>query len=70
MGRAIAGIYGVLVIVFALYGSWFGANSHKGFWYNLGGAMVWPVTFFPSLGELITIVVVLGFLGLVLMRKK
>lgn len=51
--------YFSIALLFALYGTWFGPQSYKGFMANLGSAVVWPAVIFPSLGYVIGGVVLL-----------
>lgn len=37
------GIYFAIVILWTLYGTFFGEYSDMGFWYNLGRGLFWPL---------------------------
>lgn len=45
--------YFTIALIVGLYGSMFGANSHKGLAFNLGSAIVWPAVIFPALGYIL-----------------
>jgi len=47
-------------IVFWIYLSNWGALAFKGAAYSLGRALIWPVVVFPSLGQLIGGVIIVG----------
>jgi hypothetical protein len=51
--QKIFGAYFVIGLLFALYGWLFGTMSYKGFAYNLGRGVVWPLFIFPELGAVI-----------------
>lgn len=70
MGRFVLGAYVLLIFVFAIYGNWWGAYAFKGFAFNLGRAVVWPVILFPSLGKVIGGLVVLVMVGLLTFGRK
>lgn len=59
-------VYLGIGVLFALYQSYFGVNAYKGFAYNLGAGLVWPVTVFPSLGGIIGSLVIGAFVVVVL----
>jgi hypothetical protein len=42
-----------IALLFSLYGWLFGPYSGRGFFYNLGKGIVWPVTIFPALGAVV-----------------
>lgn len=58
--------YFAIALVFAIYMSIWGASAYKGFFYNLGMGIVWPVVMFPGLGKLIGAVILLGVIAVVL----
>ncbi|MBR7782604.1 hypothetical protein [Undibacterium luofuense] len=63
--------YLVIAGLFAIYSSSFGATSHKGFFYNLGGSLFWPAKLFPELGNVVsTIAIVSGVILLIMFGKK
>lgn len=62
--------YLVIAVLSAIYGSLWGAYDYKGFAYNLGRGLVWPVIMFPSLGKLISLLVIIGLLTLVTVFRK
>lgn len=57
--------YAGVAVLFALYASHFGPTQYRGFAYNLGRGLVWPVTIFPTLGTIISAIVIIGFVVLV-----
>lgn len=69
MGRVVAGLYALLIVVFAVYGNWWGDYAYKGFAYNLGRSLFWPVIIFPGLGKIIGGVVLLAVIVFVLSRR-
>lgn len=70
MGRIIAGAYVALIIIFAIYGNWWGDYAYKGFAYNFGRSLFWPAIVFPSLGKVLGGLVILGVIGLLTLRKS
>lgn len=66
MKKALIGGYAAIAFLFAIYGTLFGAHSHQGFAYNLGRAIVWPATMFPSFGAFIGGLVMLLVVGAIL----
>ncbi|KAF1691560.1 hypothetical protein CSC62_15765 [Pseudoxanthomonas jiangsuensis] len=69
MGRLLLGFYVLLIFVFAIYGNWWGDNAYKGFWFNLGGAVFWPVILFPGLGKVIGGILMVAFVGFLVTRR-
>lgn len=59
--------YLAIAVLFALYGWMFGSNSYKGFAYNLGTGIVWPVMLFPGLGKVLGAGILVLFIALVSM---
>ena len=57
--------YVVMIVGFAIYGANWGDYSYKGFAYNLGRSLLWPVIIFPSIGKAIGTMLILGFVGYV-----
>lgn len=53
-------------VLFALYGWLWGDYSHKGFAYNLGAGLVWPIKIFPELGVIISTLIIVGFVAVVI----
>ena len=70
MGRAIAGIYVLLIFVFAIYGNWWGDYAYRGFAYNLGIALVWPAILIPGLREVLGGLLLLGVLVLLALKRN
>lgn len=69
MLKKVMAVYGILIIPFGLYGWFFGELSYKGFAYNFGRAIIWPVMLFPSLGPIIGGIVILGVIGFLTLRR-
>ena len=70
MGRAFEVGYAILIVVFAIYGTLWGDYAFKGFWFNFGRAMIWPVIVLPGLGKLIGAARLLGFVGNMLTLRR
>ena len=70
MKKILIGAYAGIAVLFALYGTLFGAHSHEGFAANLGRAVVWPAILFPSLGAFIGGIVMLVVIVAVLVFVK
>lgn len=70
MGRVVLSVYVLLIFVFAIYGNWWGAYAYKGFFFNLGRSLIWPVILFPSVGKAIGLLVVLVVVGLLTFGRK
>lgn len=47
------GFYVFMIFCVAIYGTFWGDFSYKGFFYNLGRGIVWPLVIFPGLGKLV-----------------
>lgn len=62
--------YVIIAFAFAIYGNWWGDYAFRGFAYNLGRAILWPIDVIPGLGTLVSIVAVLAIVGFVLARKQ
>ena len=65
----ISGYLGISLL-FALYGWLLGPFSHKGLAYNLGRAIFWPTIMFPSLGGVLTAVILVGVIAVILLLRK
>lgn len=70
MGRVVLSVYVLLIFVFAIYGNWWGTYAYKGFFFNLGRSLIWPVILFPSVGKAIGLLVVLVVVGLLTFGRK
>jgi hypothetical protein len=57
--------YVTIGLLFAVYSTFFGDTSHRGFAYNLGQGAVWPAVMFPGLGKIIGAIVLVAFIALV-----
>ena len=58
--------YFSIAFLFSIYGWLFGAFKYRGFFYNLGKGIVWPVTIFPALGEIIGAIIIVAVVVAVL----
>ena len=70
MGRVAIVIYVLLIFAFAIYGNWWGDFAYKGFAYNLGRSLIWPVIIFPGIGKAIGAVVLVGVIGLLMLKRR
>ncbi|MGQ7814610.1 hypothetical protein ACUTAH_02855 [Metapseudomonas furukawaii] len=52
MKNKLIGGYLVIAVIFGTWGYFFGNNQHRGFFYNLGAGMTWPITIFKGDPEL------------------
>lgn len=68
--KTLGWIYVCLIVVFALYGTWWGDQAYRGFAYNLGAALVWPAILFPSIGKVISGIVIIAFVAALTLKKK
>jgi len=66
MKQKIIGGYVVIWLLFTIYGWLFGANSYKGFFFNLGSSLIWPAKIFPELGAAISAVIIVAMVIAVL----
>jgi len=62
--------YFLVALLFALYGWLFGAAKYRGFFYNLGQGVVWPVTVFPALGAFLGGLIILAVIGAVVFSGR
>nr|WP_230657892.1 hypothetical protein [Psychrobacter sp. I-STPA10] len=44
--------------IYAIYSNFFGQYQYKSFAYNIGRALVWPASMFPSVGKFLGGIVV------------
>ncbi|MCA7024936.1 hypothetical protein [Stenotrophomonas sp. 17(2023)] len=70
MRGLVIGLYVLMIFVFAIYGNWWGDQAYRGFMYNLGGAIFWPIILFPGLGKVIGGLLMLGVLGFIVTRRS
>lgn len=70
MGRLFVTLYVILIVVFAIYGTWWGDYAFKGIWFNLGRAVIWPAILLPSFGKLIGALVLIGIVGTLALRSR
>lgn len=66
----VIGVYAVIGLLVALYQHWWGYASHQGFAYNLGQGIVWPALLIPSVGKLISGLLLVGIIAVIVMRSK
>jgi hypothetical protein len=64
--QKIISAYFFVALLFGTYGWLFGEFKYRGFFFNLGKGVVWPVTMFPALGGIISAIVILAFVVAVL----
>lgn len=57
--------YVVVAILFAIYASNFGPSQYESFAYNLGRGVVWPVVMFPTLGTIISGIIIVAFVAFI-----
>ena len=70
MGRLVVVIYVLLIIAFAIYGNWWGDYAYKGFAYNFGRALIWPIIMFPGRGKVIGGILLLFVVGGLLLKRN
>lgn len=63
--QKIVSAYVFVALLFTTYGWLFGQFKYRGFFYNLGRGIVWPVHIFPVLGTIVSAVVILALVGLI-----
>lgn len=70
--RYLIGLYGATVLIAAIYFDIWGQYAYKGFFANLGRAVVWPAIMFPSFGKLLSGLIWMAVIGgvLVLNRRR
>jgi hypothetical protein len=70
--KYLIGLYGVTVLIAAIYFDIWGRYAYKGFFYNLGQGLIWPAVVFPSVGKMIggLIWIVVIFCLLVFVRRR
>ncbi len=63
-------VYFAIALLFAIYGTFWGANAYRGFAYNLGGALFWPTILFPALGHALGgLLIVVGIVAILILVK-
>ena len=67
--KIISGYFGI-ALVFAVYLANWGDSAYRGFAYNLGAAIFWPITMFPGLGKIIGGIIMIIVVVLVLMLSS
>lgn len=68
--QRIISTYLFVALLFGTYGWLFGESKYRGFFYNLGKGVVWPVTMFPALGSILSAIFILAFVVGVLVFGK
>lgn len=61
--------YFVIALLFAIYGSIWGAESYKGFAYNLGMSVIWPAILFPVIGKIVGGIIFLIFIAFLVFSR-
>lgn len=64
------GLYGTSVLIALIYLNIWGQYAYKGFAYNLGRGLFWPLFAFPVFGQIVGGLVLVVVLGLVLSRRS
>lgn len=57
-------------ILTGIYSAIWGEYDYKGVAYNMGRGLFWPVVMFPSLGQVIALIVIVGFIAAVTLFGK
>lgn len=57
-------LYCAVALLFSVYGWLFGRYRGRGFFYNLGQGIVWPVTLFPALGAIIGGIIIIAVIAI------
>lgn len=64
-------VYVAIAVLTGIYGSIWGQYDYKGFAYNLGRGLIWPVVMFPSLGQIISGILIFAFVvGIMMFGKR
>lgn len=61
--------YVATMFIVALYSSNFGPFQNQSFAYNLGRGLVWPFTIFPTMGTILSVLVIGGLIAFVVMTE-
>ncbi|EIM03315.1 MAG: hypothetical protein ABS82_03885 [Rhodanobacter sp. SCN 67-45] len=64
--KYLAGLYGVTVLLAAIYFDIWGQYAYRSFFFNLGRALVWPAIAFPTVGTILSGLIWLLVIGAVL----
>lgn len=67
--KYLIGLYSLIIVPFALYGTFWGEYAYKGFAYNLGRSVLWPTIVFPVLGQILGAIVLVGVLLFIMSRR-
>jgi hypothetical protein len=59
--------YLVIGLLTAIYLSIWGASAYKGFAYNAGSGLVWPLVIFPGLGKIIGGIILVAIIGAIVL---
>jgi hypothetical protein len=68
--KYLIGLYTLLIVPFCVYGYFWGEYAYKGFAYNLGRAFIWPAIVFPVIGQILGVMVLLGLIYFLTMRRS
>lgn len=66
----IIGIYAVIGLLAALYQHWWGHARHEGFGYNIGQGILWPALLIPSVGKLVSGLLIIGIIAVIMTRSR
>lgn len=58
--------YALIGLGHAIYSHFFGELSYKGFGYQLGQGLVWPLVVFPGLGKIVGALLVTAMVAFIL----
>lgn len=58
--------YALIGLGYAIYSHFFGELSYKGFGYQLGQGLVWPLVMFPGLGKIVGALLVTAMVAFIL----
>lgn len=56
-------LYLLIAVGFTFYNWLFGAENYRGFFFNMGKALAWPVQIFPMLGQVFGLIFLLAVIG-------
>jgi hypothetical protein len=59
-------VYLAIAMLFTVYGTFFGEDHHRGFFFNFGKSLVWPFLLFPVVGKLVGAILLVIFIVLLL----
>lgn len=68
--KYLVGFYTLLIIPFAVYGTFWGEYAYKGFAYNLGRSVIWPAILFPIIGKILGAIVLVALIFSLTARRS